>query len=409
MKISYYLLGIALCCLSCSSSTANKSSLAECPIVATQESLNGNPLIVADYEKIDPQSTINYSMSDFCEWYELIKLDSSSSDYLLSQNHFFSVSDNYIAALTGNDPILLFNKSGKFICQVGSKEGPGGYDGSYFNVDINERNKEIFISLFRSLKVYDLYTGEVKYNIPISKENLLIGVVSLCLDNGNLLVACAPGASTDRVIWETDKEGNQIKAFPASYFQDEKFTSKYMGWGTTSSVHFTKNDTEYITFTLSPLAIPMPDSLYHYYPESGVLIPAFTMSYPDKEHVPQHFQYETPSYYYTVIMGANDITDLLGWSNHPSLRILIDRKTLKGSAIRLCLDKHGMLDVSDERSWIMNGYFALNLTPDRLQTLIEQQLQKNPNMEDVHKKKLQEMYDSIDIDDNNYALIGKVK
>ena len=86
---------------------------------------------------------------------------------------------------------------------------------------------------------------------------------------------------------------------------------------------------------------------------------------------------------------------------------MVDKKTLKGSAIHLCLDKFGMIDITAEYAQTFSGDFALNLSPDRLQQLIEECLNKG-GLDSDEWLKLRTLYDSIDDDDNNYVIVGKL-
>ena len=67
-----------------------------------------------------------------------------------------------------------------------------------------------------------------------------------------------------------------------------------------------------------------------------------------------------------------------------------------------------MIDITAEYAQTFSGDFALNLSPDRLQQLIEERLSKD-GLDDNEQMKLRTLYDSIDPDDNNYVIVGKLK
>ena len=133
------------------------------------------------------------------------------------------------------------------------------------------------------------------------------------------------------------------------------------------------------------------------------------MKNPYTENGGLYTQEETPTYYtaYFTEMNTGPL-QLDGYMDHITKRVMVDKKTLRGSAVHLCLDKFGMIDITAEYAQTFSGDFALNLSPDRLQQLIEERLSKD-GLDDNEQMKLRTLYDSIDPDDNNYVIVGKLK
>ena len=133
------------------------------------------------------------------------------------------------------------------------------------------------------------------------------------------------------------------------------------------------------------------------------------MNYVKKNDGDYYFQEETPSYYSSAYVERGKIIPQYGTYEYKvAHRVIVDKKTLKGSAINLCVDKLGMINIG-QNYWItLNGDFCLNLPPDILMQRIEERLNKG-GLDSDEWLKLRTLYDSIDDDDNNYIIVGKLK
>lgn len=399
--------------ISCTHDVKTIITLEESPIVAERIPFKGDSLVVADFDKVMQAGTINFPMSKFCEWYELVKLDNSRKDIMIPHTSYFVASDNYLMAQDGGNIILLFDKFGKYLMQIGEKEGPGGYNGFYNSGYIDEINQQIIIPITNGIKIYSLINGQVEsFFQPFGGMNL---ANRQCIPWGYHTYLCSrsPEELNHDVLELIEIDGVHISGFPSKYFHAKSFQPlPYLPtfWAYNDFICLWKNEENEVSFFLQPVAYPAQDTIYHYHVDNSVLKPDFTVNYPDKENVKQHFNYETPSYYYIIYMEPVEVSKMfsVGWGNFPGERVIIDKKTLKGCKVRFCLDNHGWLDISDGRSWILNGYFTLNLTPDKLMSMIEKQL-KQKNITEENRKTLRDLYDSIGEDDNNYVVFGKVK
>lgn len=396
-----------LLCTSCNENKGEYETLLSAPVVAEYMPYRGDSMLVADFEKIRNGSTIDFPMSEFCEWYKLVKLDNSSKEIMLPNIAWFIASDNYIMAGDGGDPLQLFNIDGKYLCQVGEKEGPGGYNGYYEPGYINEEKQEILLPVFRAIKVYNLRTGKVINSI--TPTNTLVPRNVIPWSEDTYLYSTEPDERYEErlTLEEVNHEGKHISGFPSKYFLHDGYVNDWgEHWAYNSWVDILRINADEIAFYPSPV-YSTKDTIFHYHVKQEDLKPVFTMRYTG--NVMQHRYSESSHYYYATYMVPNNVPlEFNGWSNRPSIKILIDRRTGKGSMVNLCLDKHGWLDISAGRSWVFNGYFTLNLTPDNLMLMIEHELKQEDTTEE-NRKKLQELYDSITEDDNNYAVIGKLR
>lgn len=98
-----------LLCTSCNENKGEYETLLSAPVVAEYMPYRGDSMLVADFEKIRNGSTIDFPMSEFCEWYKLVKLDNSSKEIMLPNIAWFIASDNYIMAGDGGDETFILH------------------------------------------------------------------------------------------------------------------------------------------------------------------------------------------------------------------------------------------------------------------------------------------------------------
>lgn len=399
---------------SCQSRNAS-DTLDESPIVAETKTINseGDRLMVIDFEKFDREHPIDFPLSDFCD-YRLVKLDGSDKNYMLSASTQICASDNYIIAKSINE-LLLFDKEGKHLLTIDGRDGPAGFEGYCWQASINEEAGEIYAYLFRKMKIYDLKTGAYKqdilYNNPEESSMLRYPISAIYKDRHVFAASPLEAAGTKKFIWQTDKTGKELCNFPASYFFHMSWVEdQYEGRFWMEAKPFLSFvDDDCLSVSMPNMEIPVQDSIYHYYPETNRLAPAIVMKFPDPAHAPQHFHNETPSFYFSMLMEVNTLpTQGDGWGNHPVARLLVDKKTLRGSVVQLCLDKHGMIDITGERTWIAGNYYWVNITPDRMDELVANRLNSGKASES-DRAFLESFLKTIGPDDNNFVIVGKLK
>ena len=411
LNLALFVGACSLIMAGCGSKTGEGITLDDCPVVAERVPLkNGtDSLIVVDYNKFDFDHPIDFPLSEFCD-YELVKLENSSKEMMVGPGRFY-VFGNYMA---WRDPygrrVLVFDRQGNYIRTFNDSGGPEGFEGFCSSIYIDEENDQMYAILLRKTKVYNIKTGDYLRSIDHEKE-LRLPLMTAMLDK--LLYVQAPGQMeylNKDAIWQTDKEGNQVKSIPSSYFWDMNLVDhQYIEDFWMSSFPLIKPSGEdYLLFSLNN-RYAICDTTYHYYPSTNRLVPATTMKNPYTENGGLYTQEETPTYYtaYFTEMNTGPL-QLDGYIDRITKRVMVDKKTLKGSAVHLCLDKFGMIDITAEYAQTFSGDFALNLSPDRLQQLIEERLSKD-GLDDNEQMKLRTLYDSIDPDDNNYVIVGKLK
>ena len=84
------------------------------------------------------------------------------------------------------------------------------------------------------------------------------------------------------------------------------------------------------------------------------------------------------------------------------------KKTGKGSFFKLYNDYFGNLEIDYPSYAFSNGYYIRNIEPGNLMTDIENAL-KNQDITSEMRKKLTDLQNTIDDNDNNYVMIAKLK
>lgn len=93
-------------------------------------------------------------------------------------------------------------------------------------------------------------------------------------------------------------------------------------------------------------------------------------------------------------------------TEYPS-KYIVDKRTLKGGFYRLYNDFLGGIPM--EWASFYNGYYFWNVDPGELKELLTQHLEHRKDLSNSEHKKLIDLRDSIDENDNNYLFYGKLR
>ena len=392
----------------CSSKQEKAVSLDDCPVVAERVPLKSgtDSLIVVDYDNFDFDHPIDFPLSEYCD-YELVKLEGGNKDIMVGAGTVYA-HGNYLVRIDNMSlRILIFDRQGHYFSTINGGEGPGNFERICQSVFIDEEKGELYANLARRTKVYDLKTGEYKRTIEQGSTYYLMSAPY----KDKLIYCHTPLFNYEKVIWIADKEGNVEQYFPVSYFWNMDIVDPIYGegfWVDAESVLLDVGE-DYYMYSLF-YYLTERDSTYHYYPATNKLIPSTTqMNYVKKNDGDYYGQEETPSYYSAIYVERGKLIPQYGTYEHNvAHRVIVDKKTLKGSAINLCLDKHGMIDIGHDYWITRTGDFCFNMTPDLFQRRIEERLNKG-GLDNDEWLQLRTLYDSIDDDDNNYVVVGKLK
>lgn len=366
------------------------SSLADQPVVGSVKMVQGDSVWVCDFSAL--KDTVTFPLSAIAEELQVVKLDGSDEALVPVGNTL--VSDNYILVYGRRQtPFKLFDKSGKYLADVGSfGQGPGEYQMVY-DAQIDEAAGRIYLLPWnaKALLAYDL-KGQYVQSIPLPT---LVPKGKFKVDgrNSTLSVFILPFNNLPYVAWRQDFQGNLTDTVPGRHlavkpdFSNEVFSNKVNG----------KFDVSLFTFFEL-----RPDTLYHF--EGGDLHPRFTMDFAGEE-IPMHSFRELPHLFAGDVTVKKQVSENSYTTEVPSCYIM-DKKTLRGAFCRFVNDYLG-----DMPAYLFaNGdYYTLNMEPAGLKEALEKHLEIKTDLPAEERERLRKLADSIHENDNNYILYAKLK
>jgi len=373
----------------------------ELPIVAERMDVNGHPLIVCHPEKLT--DSIRIPLSQLVEDLEIVRLENKDEAYV--RNTSIRVSDNYILIHSNrNMPFKLFDRQGKFVCDIGSVSSlPGGYSQIY-DFQLDEAHNRIYLMPWNAteLKVYDLQ-GHVQPSIPLNSPDekpweLPKSIFHVDGGKQEVTVFTLPWENNPRMVWVQDFQGRVLKEQAPTPFN---LTNTY-----NYEIHHNYN-TPYFDFSLLDFAPQKEDTLYHYESATNRLLPAFTLHFPEGK-IQIHDHQELPTCFIGTIIGRMEEVGLTTTETRDHIDFIVDKRTLRGGRYQVYNDFWGNTPVY----WLdesRHGYYARNLSPVMLKTNLEESLRRS-DLTPAIRQKVMHLLESIDVErDNNYLMIGKLK
>lgn len=407
MRTSLKLLGGLLITLATACSPGNKSNtsgknlLKDCPVVAQYVKVGEDKVLSCDQKLLT--DTVRLPLSSFAEDIEVIKLD--GRDTALVTQCGVTVSDNYILVHSGYPPTAfkLFDRKGNYLTNIGAVgQGPGEYRFVY-DAQIDEKNNRVYLMPWQSdkLLVYDLQ-GNMLDPVPLGircpKAKFRVDP-----DKGTVTIAALPFPDTPSIIWTQDLEGKHINELaPGHLALPRTFNNEVMCGYNLPGV---------FDFCLLCTDPTRADTLYRYDIDKNRLQPMFTFNHSITDPIPWHGYNEWPDYFTGHFSGPPVVQQMdNGTISTPgeTSNYIIDKNTGKGAYFKIYDDYFGNQEIGWASSIFGNGYFIRNLEPGNLLNDIENLLKKDDLSDDM-RKKLTDLQNSIDDNDNNYLLIAKMK
>ena len=371
------------------------------PIVAERIDANGHPLIVCHPEKLT--DSIRIPLSQLVEDLEIVRLENKDEAYV--RNTSIRISDNYILLHSSrNMPFKLFDRKGKFVCDIGSVSRlPGGYSQIY-DFQLDEAHNRIYLMPWNAteLKVYDLQ-GHVQPSIPLNNPDekpwkLPKSVFHMDGDKQEVTVFTLPWENNPRMVWVQDFQGRVLKEQAPTPFN---LTNTY-----SYEIHHNYN-TPHFDFSLLDFAPQKEDTLYHYESATNRLLPAFTLDFPEGK-IQIHDHQELPTCIVGTLIGRMEEVGLTTTETRGHIDFIVDKRTLRGGRYQVYNDFLGNIPVywMDESR---HGYYARNLSPAMLKGELKAALLRSDLTPSI-RQKVSRLLESINVErDNNYLMIGKLK
>lgn len=395
-KFFYYLSGsmlLSALLFSCGKN-AKHAALDHLDVIAGKSFIGNSEMISCDLTKL--KDTVDIPLSLFIEYLQMIRLD--NRDEALVGNSFTTVTDNYVLVRNNRqNPYKLFNTKGEFITTIGAYgQGPNEYLNVYDDW-LDEETGQIFILPWQSDKLlrFDLH-GKALEPIPL-KYRVPKGKFFVNTGESTLSVFLLPFTGIPVVAWTQDFSGNMLDSIPARHLVMQPDFS--------NDVQSNKNTNEF-DCSLFTFFEQRPDSLYHYNIAENKLDPKFTLDFKDKPWK-IHWYEELPLHFIGEVTVEKKLSDNIS-STEYSARFIVDKKTLKGGFYKLYNDFLGGLPIEGWPSFY-NGYYVWNVEPGELADLLTRHLNESKTLTDNDRRKLTDLLDSIDENDNNYLFYGKLR
>ncbi|WP_291529819.1 6-bladed beta-propeller [Bacteroides sp. UBA939] len=339
---------------------------------------DGNELTVCHLNQV--KDTLVMNLSDLVEDFKVVRFE-NEDNALFNYSVLPAITDNYIGIRQSRGrPYLLFDHNGKLKCEVGSVgNGPGEYNQVIYDEVINEKRDEIYLSSFASSSKILVYDTNGKFVREIVAKNRLNKPKIEVDDNGDITIIHMPFRNNTEnflaIQYSSDGSFKQ-ELKPAPYLLVENFNSEMFAYHNVSEFSF------WLTSC---------DTLFHYDKNANKIHPKFTVDFGDVSERPFHVYNEIPNYY-LVSFGKG--------------LVAVNKKTHTSNYVRLVNDFFGHTSASMFN--FHKGWFFHMFEPGNLITRIERRLAEgNCSAED--RKQLEEILGSIDEDDNNILLMGKLK
>lgn len=340
--------------------------------------INGNEVVVCAVDDI--KDTINIPLSSLVESLEIVKLE-TTVNALLENAWFTDISEKYICIKSyGRFPAKLFDRKGKYLCDLGLiGRGPGEYSQLY-GIQINDKKDLIYMLPFgttRKILVYDK-NGIHQKDIPLAfTQRKFKAFVS---EESVVTVLSMPFKGDSAICFQQTIDGKLLRKIePSPYMISGNFDGELF-------VNHCTSDFDFFNTSV--------DTLYHYNTVKNKLEARFTCEF-SGEKKPMRIYRELPLFYFALVRSNN------GKSNS----LLVNKKTLESKYFVITNDLFGGIKTSPV---FYNGYLISNTPAITLKNQIKLAL-KNNKMSEAMRQKLTGIDNNLKIDDNNVILFGKLK
>lgn len=346
-------------------------------------SIDNSGLITCDFDQV--KDTITIPLSEWVDDFQIVRFENRDTALFKMQGPL--ITEHYIGIRQrGNGAYKLFDRQGRFLCDVGGVGGgPGEY--KYLNsAAIDEKNGWVYLAPFAwsdHLLKYNLqgqYIGEVELGENLNKPKIqMLPDGNLALthmyfhDNKSTMMAAT--ISPEGVVTKCPDVPKHLQATLRNQ-QFPGFNHEVWHYGNTDELKF--------AYTYS-------DTLYAYDHNTNRLRADFAMTNFRKNDNIYCIYFPMPGRYITWVRSKGSI--------------VTDLKTRQSHFFNLKNDFVGGLPINNQSS---SGYIYAMYEPMQLMEKIEERLEQSDCTE-ADRKVLKELYNSLDEDDNNIMFFGRLK
>ena len=352
--------------------------------------VNGNKMFVFSLNELR-SDVATISLSSLVEDLELVHLETKKEAYFRAW--FTTVTEKYIGIRQQGAPYLLFDRSGKFLGNIGSiGRGPGEYSGSLYDDIIDDENGLIYLSPFSGNKILvyntsgqfvkDIVAPQWLAKPKIFLSGNILTVVHMAMRHENPENSAANAANAIAIQFDVNTGEVLRELIPPSHLIVRNFDGEIFN---------TRNATG--IFDLNHLS--SQDTLYHFDVKNNRLLPAFSMSYfTTDENIWRQYIQINKDLILTAVFGKG--------------LVATDLKNKSSSWINVVNDFLGNMPAPFGVVTARNGFWVLNIQPEDLMEDIENRLAER-GLSDADKQALNQTLSSLKENANNVVFIGKLK
>ncbi len=340
--------------------------------------IKGGKMAVCSLNKVK-SDVKTIPLSSLVENLTLVQLEFNED--ALFKPWFTTVTDKYIGVRQqGGRPYKLFDRSGKFLCTVGSiGKGPGEYSISLYDDIIDDENGLIYLVGMASDRIL-VYNTSGKFVKDIVAPQSL-HKPKLHLSDGILTVMHMAFKGENAIAIQFDVNTGKVikKLAPPSYLLVGDYNGEIFNTRNTPAFDFGHTSS---------------DTLYHYDVKANKIMPAFAMTYSSSEKPFKQYYELNKDLFFTNVFGKG--------------LVATDLKTKTSTYIKVVNDYYGNMNAPTYIVQLRNGYYVHNLEPGQLKEDIEKRLAES-SCTDKDKQTLKKLLSTLDEEANNVVFIGKLR
>ena len=356
--------------------------------------VNGNTVYVSSLNDLKSDTT-TIPLSSLVEYCILVQFETKENAFVNPQQ--VTVTDKYIGIKErGRKPYKLFERSGKFLTDVGSiGNGPGEYGmpisiGS--GVVIDDENELIYLAPWYGNKIL-VYNTSGQFLKDIAVPNQL-KAASIFLSDNILTVVQVPVKDESIAIQLDVTTGEILKRLaPPANLTVKSFNDDQM-------IASARNVPEIFDFSFFNV---LSDTLYHYDLKNNRILPVYTMKYRPSEDIWRQYYMLNKDLIFTRLHCFKRFLNC-----NKSGFVATDLKHKKSSHIRVVNDFYGNMRVPIIFNNFHNGYWVHSIQPEDLIEDIEKRLIESSCTED-DRKTLKNLLSTLAEGANNLLFVGKLK
>lgn len=349
--------------------------------------VSDDPFALITIDEVSAETEKPISLRDMTGELEMIQLE--DIDEALVKSWKLAVSNGYILVIqSGGMPVKLFDRSGKYIADVGGVgEGPGEYMFIYDGL-IDEENNRIYLSQYTGgILSYDLngrFAGKV--DLPVGSKPVLAKTAGGGLSAVSISFSDADGTP---VASSVDRDGRlSVAAYPALQTMLRDRSGAAVGLNGEVFGYRCVGNNVFLNTAV--------DTMYVYDAESGRIYPRSVLNLSSPK--------QDGEFIMSAELPAGIMMSVIG---RDMKHFWYDKTTGKVSRSKIINDYLG--DNAVGYMLFRDGYYVECIDPGVLMDRIEEKWSPDPDLPDERKQRLREMMANLDPDRNNIVFLAPLR